>query len=248
MSEPRTVSHPLRPRLGERVPPTYDLRALGEGLEPYRLLDALSREVSDSSLRRLEDALERIPAFVAGTAEDQDRDDARYRRTPPERYALEFLAFAVMSRQFWPGFAARRHTVLILPHCLRIREDGCARKSTKAGSSCTLCHPDCLVGQMTAAGRRHGAPAFFSDMDHPKQFKALRKLYPDLSVIGVACVLMLAEGMRTAEAAGIPSQGVLLSYCGCDHWTEDPFTTHAAVERLEALLSAKAAGAMEVPA
>jgi hypothetical protein len=248
MSEHGTASSALRPPLGERLPPTYDLRALGEGLEPYRLLDALSQGVLDAGLQRLGPVLAQVPAFVAGTAGDDGRDDARYRKTPPERYALEFLSFAVMSRQFWPDFVARRDTVLILPHCLRIREKGCARKSTRTGSACTVCHPGCIVGQMTAAGRRHGAPAFFSDMDHPKQFKALRKLYPDLSVIGVACVLMLAEGMRTAEAAGIPSQGIFLTYCGCDHWTEDPFTTHAAVERLEALLSAKAAGAKEVPA
>ena len=220
MNDQATTPRPLRPPLGDRLPPTYDLRVFGDGLEPYGLVDVDLPGALEASLHRLPySASPRLRGTDGGR---RGADDTRYRRTPPERYALEFLAFAVMSRQFWPAFAARRHTVLILPDCLRIREKGCARKHTPTGSACTVCHADCLVGRMTEVGRRYGAPAFFSDMDHPKQFKALRRLYPDLSVIGVACVLMLAEGMRAAEAAEIPSQGVLLTYCGCDHWTDDP--------------------------
>src|SRR5512135_3630132 len=175
MNEQATTPRPLRPPLGNRLPPTYELRALGEGLEPYRLLEEISRGALETGLQRLGPLLTQVPAFVALTAGDAGRDDTRYRRTPPERYALEFLAFAVLSRQFWPAFAARRHTVLILPDCLRIREKGCARKPTPTGSACTVCHADCLVGRMTEVGRRYGAPAFFSDTDHPKQFKALKK-------------------------------------------------------------------------
>ena len=237
-----------RSALGARVPPTYDLRALGGGLQPYRAFDALVADFLESAGRHLGPALLNVPEFLEGIRGEQGRDDEHYRQTTRERYALELLACSVMARQFWPAFVASRHTVLILPDCLRIQEEGCARKKTRAGSACTMCHRNCLVGRMTETGRRFSAPAFFSDIDHTGQFKALKKLYPDLSVVGVACVLMLANGMRAAEAAGIPSQGVLLTYCGCDHWTEDTFTTHAAVDRLEVILAAKAAGAEEVPA
>jgi hypothetical protein len=97
---------------------------------------------------------------------------------------------------------------------------------------------------MTVAAARHGGAAYFADMDHAKQFRALRRgPYRDLSVLGVACVWMLANGMRAAEAAGVPSQGVLLNYCGCEHWCDEPMVTDAVVERVEAILAAKARAA-----
>ena len=69
----------------------------------------------------------------------------------------------------------------------------------------------------------------------------------DLSVVGVACIWMLASGMRAAEEAGVPSQGVLLNYCGCEHWRHDPVVTEAVVERVEAILAAKAAALAQSP-
>jgi hypothetical protein len=58
---------------------------------------------------------------------------------------------------------------------------------------------------------------------------------------------MLASGMRAAEEAGVPSQGVLLNYCGCEHWRDDPVVTDAVVERVEAILTAKAAASVQPP-
>jgi hypothetical protein len=101
---------------------------------------------------------------------------------------------------------------------------------------------------MTLAAARHGAAAYFSDLEHEKQFRRLmRGRYRDLSVVGVACIWMLASGMRAAEAAGVPSQGVLLNYCGCEHWRDDPVVTDAVVERVEAILAAKAADSVQAP-
>ena len=50
---------------------------------------------------------------------------------------------------------------------------------------------------------------------------------------------MLAKGMRDAEEAGIPSQGVLLNYSACDHWSSTPATTDAVVERVAEILRAR---------
>jgi hypothetical protein len=93
---------------------------------------------------------------------------------------------------------------------------------------------------MTVAAARHGAAAYFSDMEHEKQLRALmRGPYRDLAVLGVACIWMLASGMRAAEAAGVPSQGVLLNFCGCEHWCDEPVVTDAVVAQVEAILAAK---------
>jgi uncharacterized protein len=222
------------------VPPTYDLRELGEGLEIYERFDRLADRFIELADREVGPAFARVPAFVARARLEGGREDEVYRRTTRERYLVELLACVVMGRQFWPDFVARRDTVLILPGCLRRQGDACKRKRTRYGTRCTACDPECAVCRITLAAARHGAASYFSDRDHEKQFRALaRGRYSDLSVLGVACIWMLAAGMRAAEEAGVPSQGVLLNYCGCVHWTEETMVTDAVVERVEAILAAK---------
>jgi hypothetical protein len=221
--------------------PTYDLRELGEGLAIYERLDRLADRFLEIADAEVGCAFARVPAFVARAAAESGHDGEYYRRTTRERYLAELLACVVMGRQFWPEFVARRDTVLILPDCLRRQGDTCKRKSTRFGSRCTACDPECAVCRMSVAAARHGAAAYFSERGHEKQFRALmRGKYRDLSVIGVACIWMLANGMRAAEAAGVPSQGVLLNFCGCEHWRDDPVVTEAVVARVEAILAAKA--------
>lgn len=228
----------------EGPPPTYDLRELGEGLAVYERLDRLADGFLELAEAEVGCAFVCVPEFAARASRDDGRKDEYYRRTTRERYLVELLACVVMGRQFWPEFAARRDTVLILPDCLRRQGDACKRKGTRYGTRCTACDPECAICRMTVAAARHGAGAYFADMEHAKQFRALlRGRYRDLSVLGVACIWMLASGMRAAEAAGVPSQGVLLNFCGCEHWRDDPVVTDAVVERVEAILAAKAAGA-----
>ncbi|MGE5236772.1 MAG: DUF116 domain-containing protein [Acidobacteriota bacterium] len=223
------------------VPPTYDLRALGEGLAIYERLDRLADGFLAFAEAEVGVAFTAVPAFADRAGRELDRREEYYRRTTRERYVVELVACVVMARQFWPEFVARRDTVLILPDCLRRKGEGCKRKATRYGSRCTACDPECAVCRMTVAAARCGASAYFADRDHGRQFRALRKgRYRDLSVLGVACIWMLAAGMRAAEEAGVPSQGVLLNFCGCEHWADVPMVTEAVVERVEAILIAKA--------
>lgn len=61
-----------------------------------------------------------------------------------------------------------------------------------------------------------------------------------LSLIGIACIWMLANGMRAAEEARLPSRGVLLDFCACDHWVDVPEPTDTVVARVEQILRGKA--------
>lgn|GEM_PF-565403 len=223
-------------------PPTYDLRQLGEGLDLYRLLDRLADDWT-ALAQELAPALSLVPVFAARAASETGREEERFRRTTADRYALELLACLVMGRQHWPEFVACRDTLLLLPDCARARVEGCRREPTRYGPRCTGCHPRCTIRSLTETGARYGADAYFAEMGHERQLKAMRRgKYRDLSVVGVACIWMLAQGMRAAEGVGVPSQGVFLDYCGCEHWCEEPFATAAAVERLDGILAAKAGG------
>jgi hypothetical protein len=226
---------------GKFVPPTYDLRKLGEGPAIHERLEALADRMLAVAGEEVGCAFARVPAFAEQARAERAGSDEYFRRTTRERYLAELFACVVMNRQFWPEFVARRDTVLILPDCLRRRGEECERKRSRAGMRCTACEETCAVGRMTVAAAKRGAGAVFSTGEHGKQFRRLQRgRFKDLSVIGVACIWMLASGMREAEEAGVPSQGVLLNYCGCEHWADQPHVTDAVVERVVDILDAKA--------
>jgi hypothetical protein len=220
--------------------PTYDLRELGSRLDLYARLDRLADRFLDLALEEVGAAFTRVPEFAARAARETGRHEELYRRTTRERYLAELLAIVIMGRQHWPRFAARRDVVVILPDCLRIDWDTCRRAADgDCGTRCMSCDPDCLAGRISAVAEEHGAAAYFAERERGTQFGALRKAHPDLALLGVACIWMLAKGMRDAEEAGIPSQGVLLNYSACDHWSEAPAVTDAVVERVAEILRAR---------
>jgi uncharacterized protein len=225
------------------VPPTYDLRELGEGPAIGERLERCADRMLAVAAEEVGGAFARVPAFVERARSASDRRGESYRFTTRERYVAELLACIVMNRQFWPEFVARRDTVLILPDCLRRRGEACERKDSRYGTRCTACDETCAVGRMTVTAAKRHAGAFFAVRDHGKQLRRLQRgRYSDLSVIGVACVWMLARGMREAEDAGVPSQGVPLNYCGCEHWADEPCVTDTVVGRVGEILDAKARG------
>jgi hypothetical protein len=220
--------------------PTYDLRELGSGLELYRRLDRLADRFLALAGEEVGAAFTRVPAFAARAAVEEGRQEEWYRRTTRERYLAELAAVVIMGRQSWERFAARRDVVVILPDCLRIDWDACKREADgPGGTRCMSCNPDCLAGQISDVAEEHGAVAYFAERERAAQFGAWRQAYPDLALLGVACIWMLAKGMRDAEEAGIPSQGVLLNYSACDHWSDAPATTDAVVERVAEILRAR---------
>ena len=58
-------------------------------------------------------------------------------------------------------------------------------------------------------------------------------------MIGIACIKMLAEGMRTAAEVGIPARGVLLNFSGCEHWNDQPCASEFSMRWLEDILEEK---------
>ncbi|MCP4231456.1 MAG: DUF116 domain-containing protein [bacterium] len=222
------------------TPPTFDLRELGEGMDIYDRLDAFADLFLRTADKDIGAAFDKIPDYCRRASEQKDHEEYELRRTPLERYYLELLSYTILSRQFRDDFIEKRYTVLILPDCLAIRLDKCEKKRTRYGNRCTACDPGCTVNEITQLAMKYNAGAFFADMGYEKQFKAMtRGKFKDLSVVGVACIMMLAGGMRAAEEAGVPAQGVLLNYCGCEHWTDDQFVTDAVVAKVEEILRGK---------
>jgi hypothetical protein len=217
-------------------PPTYRL-----GPDTYDKLERLADRVLDDGFTMLAPELAGIEEFAAAAeGEDPCRDAHEMRRSPKELYLLEALAFQVLDQVWRDAFNRTRDTLVVLPDCLSLHNPKCKKTEGEQGDLCARCLPECPAAKATELCRRYGATAVFAKRDQEALLSHHRDRSGDLGVVGVACVLMLAAGMRASATLGMPARGVLLEGCGCEHWNDELFGTRFALERLEAILAEKA--------
>ena len=171
-----------------------------------------------------------------GHARRFGREDALLLDRSTEEYYLGMLASEVLSRTFREAFVATERKIVILPPCMRAHnDDSCQAKDTPYGARCAACEPACRVNEITRLGAKHGFGVFIIPDD--LAFSKSGQARGSLGVVGVSCVLTNYPGGWKTKRLGVPSQGVLLDYCGCKfHWHKPGFPTDINVGRLLAVL------------
>jgi hypothetical protein len=181
-----------------------------------------------------------IDAFVKMATDDSgDRDDHNMRRTPKELYLLEAVSFRIYDALARERFNQIKNTLIILPDCLSLHNPDCIKSEGDYGDRCALCLPECQAFDVCELADRYGVEVVFSKRALTEQLEHYKDQAGDLSVIGIACLTMLARGMRTARDVDIPARGVLLNFTGCDHWNDKPFASAFDHNCLEAILKEK---------
>ena len=182
-----------------------------------------------------------IDGFLEKARADQsDRKDQSFRLSPKEKYLLEAVYYEIMDRINREAFNEAKHTVIILPDCMALMQDKCKKVRTKYGKTCDQCVPNCEINKINQLAQKYDIKCYFSKRALTEQIEKIKKDKKSLSVIGIACLLTLASGMRSARDAGVPSRGVFLNFTGCEHWAGDhPIVTETTISRLEAILEEK---------
>ena len=217
------------------TPPTYKL-----GSDFHEKLDSFVRGLFSSGYSQFSGVFNRIDHFVEMAERDtRDRDDHELRRTPKPFYLLEAINYKVYDEYNRKLFNATRDTLIILPDCLSLHNPDCQKTDGKWGDDCRECTPDCQAYKVMDLAGTYGAQVHFSKRKLSEQLDHYNDRSKNLGVIGIACLLMLAKGMRTAMDLGIPVRGVPLNFCGCEHWNDQPFASEFPIERLEAILKEK---------
>jgi len=215
--------------------PTYILQS-----DFYIRLKKLTEKFLNDGLNEFSEDFAGIDNFYKMALEDQsNRDDHSMRRTPKELYLLEALSFQIYDQLNREAFNHTKNTLIIMPDCLSLHNDTCLMTDEKWGDVCQRCHPGCQADLIMELGEKYGAEVVFSKRSLSDQLKHFEDKKGSIGVIGVACLMMLAMGMRTARENEIPARGVLLNYTGCDHWNENCFASHLTIERLESILKEK---------
>jgi len=213
--------------------PTYSL-----GPDFRRKLARFKDRVISEGFEEFADEFANLDDFIC-RAWDEDSPEKGLRRTPKQKYMLEMLAFAVYDEANREAFNNTKDTLIILPDCLSLDNPDCEKTDEKWGDRCRQCFPDCEAFEVMELAERYGAEVAFSKRKLTEQLEHYADTMTEVGVIGIACIIMLADGMRSAADAGIPARGVLLSFQGCEHWNDSPFASRFPLKWLEEILKEK---------
>ena len=169
------------------------------------------------------------------------RDDSAQtlRRTQKAEYLLELVAFKIYDELDREAFNRTKSTLIVMPDCLSLHNRDCEKIETLYGTVCHRCQENCQAYQIGEVARRYRVRTIFSKRKLSRQLHRYADRMGDLGVIGVACIKMLASGMRTAREEGIPARGVLLDFSGCEHWNDKPCASEFSIKWLESILEEK---------
>ncbi|MCD6250530.1 MAG: DUF116 domain-containing protein [candidate division Zixibacteria bacterium] len=181
-----------------------------------------------------------LDEFIAAAHTDQsDRTDKGLRRTPKIKYLLEAVSFKIYDQLNRDRFNQAKRTVIVLPDCLNLHNPDCLKTDEKWGDQCQQCVDNCQANEVVELAEQYGIEVVFSKRKLTEQIKHFSEKHNDLGVIGIGCLLMLAEGMRSAADAGVPARGVLLNFTGCEHWNDEPFASEFPLDQLKTILEEK---------
>ena len=180
---------------------------------------------------------ERVDEYIARAKANPS--DETLRVTPKIKYLLELVAFQIYDRANREAFNAAPRTLIVMPDCLSLNNPDCEKIETKFGTVCKRCLPECQAYEIGELARRYRVKTIFSKRKLGEQLERYASKLGGFGVIGIACINMLADGMRTAADVGVPSRGVLLSFSGCEHWNDQPCSSEFSIEWLESILEEK---------
>ena len=179
----------------------------------------------------------KIDDYVARAVRDDSTESLR--RTQKAEYLLELVAFKIYDELDRKAFNQTKSTVVVMPDCLSLDNSDCEKIETRYGTVCRRCLESCQAYQIGEIARRYRVRTIFSKRKLAEQLRRYSDRMGDISVIGVACIKMLASGMRTARDEGIPTRGVLLDFSGCEHWNDQPCASEFSMKWLESILEEK---------
>ncbi|HPN37312.1 MAG TPA: DUF116 domain-containing protein [Melioribacteraceae bacterium] len=143
-------------------------------------------------------------------------------------YHLSMVGAELLNRAFKEKYKLTKKRALLLPACMKEKPaELCKAKKMGLDYLCTGCSNTCNINKIKEQIKKYNCETFI--IPHSSDFSNWLKKWEntvEIGVIGVACPLNLMQGGLELRALNIPSQCVLLDYCGCkNHWSEKGFPT-----------------------
>lgn len=156
------------------------------------------------------------------------REDMIFCGRQEVEYHLIMVGAEILNRVFRADFLQTPRKAVLLPACMRARPAAeCRARKDGLDITCTGCTPGCRVRHFNQLGKEQGFDVYV--IHHSSDFTKWLERWQDtreVGVVGVACILNLFTGGYEMKDLNIPSQCMLLDYCGCqNHWHPEGIPT-----------------------
>jgi len=155
-------------------------------------------------------------------------------------YHLNMFSAEILNRKFRLGFTKTSNKIVLLPTCMCNPLNGECKATAKGFQlKCNSCNKNCEVNRIQNSLRKKGIETCL--VQHSSNFSDTLKHWQNqdkIGLVGVGCVLNIIRGGYEMQNLHIPSQCVLLDYCGCkNHWHDKGFPTSLNRKQLEKIIS-----------
>jgi hypothetical protein len=149
------------------------------------------------------------------------REDELFCGKDEIEYFVNMIASEIMNQGLRTEFAKTKARVVLVPGCMRGKpEELCMARKEENDIQCTGCTKECNVFRIEQLGRVENFKTYI--IPHSSGFTRWLKRWEnstEYGVVAIACPLNIAVGGYEMRELNIPSQCVMLDYCGCKkHW------------------------------
>ena len=143
-------------------------------------------------------------------------------------YFVNMVASEIMNLGLRSEFVKTKARVVLVPGCMRAQpEELCKARREGDNILCSACTETCNVYRIARLGRTENFKTYI--IPHSSGFTRWLKRWEnsiEYGIIAIACPLNIAAGGYEMRELNIPSQCVMLDYCGCrKHWDKAGFAT-----------------------
>ena len=155
-----------------------------------------------------------------------------------EQYYLYMIEFELVNRLHIRDFLDARYRIALLPYCLREAQEECRAAADEVDFRCTLCRKNCQVNHVSQLLRDHDIePYIWRNVRLKTLLRQLLQAHGSVGVLGIACLVELAAGMRKVMAGGIPVVGIPLNANRCPRWMGEMNETSVDLYALQRLIT-----------
>jgi hypothetical protein len=207
--------------------------------EILRLVLAFAVRFEATSQRLLGPYTQAVDGFLERQLGGDAGEHVARRSRRRVEYHLNMVGAELLNRAWRDGFLARRHHVVMMPLCTRLRdESACAAKHDASSLSCSHCAIGCAVSTVTRLTDSSGAETVCvtHGASSLQYLESLALMAGDVGIVEIACAPdLLASGWR-ARAKGFMAQCVLLNESSCDSWQTTPTSSSCDLKELARVL------------
>ena len=154
-----------------------------------------------------------------------------------EQYYLFMIEIELTNRLNKSDFLNCNYKIALLPYCLREMLSDCKSVSDEIDYYCIRCSKNCYINKISAILKEHDIhPYIWSNIRLKSLVRKLVEKYGSAGIMGVACIVELANGMKSCRKAGVPVIGIPLNANRCIRWMGDFYPNSVDLEELKYIL------------